>query len=471
MQELLASLNDEQVAGFSARQWGAPPSESPSRRQRSPGQRDRDRILYSSALHRLAYITQVTAPESGHAFHNRLGHSLKVAQVGRRNAERLAELASNGHIAGAAATLIDSLDPDAVEASCLAHDLGHPPFGHIAESVLNEEAEKQVFDGFEGNAQSFRIVTRLAVRDLEPGLDLTRQTLDGLLKYPWRRWVPDPLKGGKRGRKWGYYQDDKEAFEFARAGWPAESAEQPGERCLAAWIMDWADDLTYAVHDVDDFFRAGLIPLDHLGRPDSSETSRFEQLLIEIRAADPDRFPEYEPDELVEAAWQMISLLGTEEPYRHTADARAMMREFGSKLITRYLDAFSIHDDPASGKVRLEIDDAALLEVEALKLLAVAYVVRRPSLAVVQRGQMRVVADLFNWYFEAGSPKAKAESRHLFPPGAKERLEKVGEDVGARARVVLDLIAGLTETSALQLHNRLSGGQTGSALDATAVIG
>ncbi|HEV3321461.1 MAG TPA: dNTP triphosphohydrolase [Solirubrobacteraceae bacterium] len=161
---------------------------TPRAPRRSRGECDRDRILYCSAFRRLAYVTQVTAPEAGHAFHNRLSHSLKVAQVGRRNAERLRALAKAAEIAGNAAATVLSIDPNAVEASCLAHDLGHPPFGHIAETVLREEAEEFIqHDGvFEGNAQSFRIVTRLAQRSGGRGLDLTRQTLDGVLKYPWR---------------------------------------------------------------------------------------------------------------------------------------------------------------------------------------------------------------------------------------------------------------------------------------------
>jgi dGTPase len=180
----------------------SPPEVDPDDRDwRSPGQHDRDRILYSAAFQRLAYVTQVTAPESGHVFHNRLSHSLKVAQVGRRNAERLRALAQAGDLARQAGEMAKSLDPDAVEASCLAHDLGHPPFGHIAEEVLNELAREHVGKdgGFEGNAQSFRLVTRLAQRASGGGLNLTRQTLDGLLKYPWHWRREDALQ--KRERK------------------------------------------------------------------------------------------------------------------------------------------------------------------------------------------------------------------------------------------------------------------------------
>ena len=455
-----------------ARQWESPEGERSAHSYRTPQQRDRDRVLYSSAFQRLAYITQVTAPESGHSFHNRLSHSLKVAQVGRRNIERLQSLAAEREISGTAAELLDGIDPDAVEASCLAHDLGHPPFGHIAESVLQEKASDYVDDGFEGNAQSFRVVSRLAVRDDNQGLNLTRETLDSMLKYPWRHWTKDPLAGGKREGKWGYYVDDRDAFEFARQGWPAEDKQALPARCIASEIMDWGDDLTYAVHDVDDFFRAGLVPLDRLRAKDDAELKRLGFRLTELRDEDPTRFPAYEIPDLIEAAREMISLYGPGDPYQHTISARAGMRQFGSKLITRYLEAFVLGNDGSdAAKPVLRIDPDAEREVAALKMLVVVYVIHRPGLAVVQHGQKRLIAELFEAYFAASSSDRDKGNYHLFPPGARERLEAGENSAAARARTVVDLISGLTETAAVQLHARLGGSGTGAALDATALIG
>jgi dGTPase len=479
MESSLTRLSPARRAGLDLRlsETGLLPSAAPTRKPehsfRTKAQRDRDRILYSSAFQRLAYVTQVTAPESGHTFHNRMSHSLKVAQVGRRNAERLKQLAKDKRITGAAARMVLALDPDAIEASCLAHDLGHPPFGHIAEEVLHKKASEHVVDGFEGNAQSFRIVTRLAVRSDrtdEPGLDLTRQTLDGLLKYPWRHWASDPLN--RRERKWGYYEDDKDAFGFARDGWPEETVESLPERCLAAEIMNWADDLTYAVHDVDDFFRAGLVPLDRLGEPNGSEGKHLEVLLHDARQADPRNFPDHSIDALVAAIRRVVGQYGLDAPYEHTASARARMRTSASKLITRYLEAFSIQDEPGGTGVRLKIAPRQLLEVTALKLLVHVYVVRRPGLAVVQHGQRRVIEDLFNFYFRASSQRGLDGGDHrLFPPGARERLNNSSATSTGRARVVLDFLASLTEESAIQLHHRLSGGWTAPTLDATAQVG
>jgi dGTPase len=443
---------------------------------RTRGQRDRDRILYSSAFQRLAYVTQVTAPESGHTFHNRLSHSLKVAQVGRRNAERLIHLAKEGEITGAAAELVlgpdddhPGLDPDAVEASCLAHDLGHPPYGHIAEEALHECAIKHIDDGFEGNAQSFRIVTHLAVRVPAPGLDLTRRTLDGLLKYPWRYQPKDQAPGQKRERKWGYYMSDHEAFAFAREFWPEENDDALPERCLEAEIMEWADDLTYAVHDVDDFYRADLIPLHRLADEKSAERRRLAELLTEFKEDDPAAFPsDYTVDELVGAAGEAVSAPGPIEAYRHSINGRATMRAFGSQLITDYLEAFKLSDE--GGKPKLTIGAKEKREVTALTLLVRVFVIRRPGLAVVQHGQRRMIEDLFAIYLKAASPEKKVGDRRLFPPSAREALNAT-QDPPSRARVVVDFLSGLTEEAVVQLHRRLCGGWSAPTLDATAQIG
>jgi dGTPase len=434
---------------------------------------DRDRILYCSAFRRLAYVTQVTAPEAGHVFHNRLSHSLKVAQVGRRNAERLLAIAGEGAIAGNALATVRSIDPNAVEASCLAHDLGHPPFGHITEDVLNACAEPYIqHDGvFEGNAQSFRIATRLAQRAGGSGLDLTRQTLDGILKYPWRWWRADtdPL-GGKRERKWGYYQDDKDAFAFTRRYSTGEDTEKSWpERSIEALIMEWADDLTYAVHDVDDFFRAGLIPLHRLSETSDDEFKRLKALLEEAKSADPRAWPDFEIDELLAATAAVAGRFAPTGAYHQTKDHRRRMRRFDSDLITRYLAAFRVDDDPETGKVRVAVERDIVREVEALKLLVRVYVIRRPGLAIVQHVQQRIVRDLFEEYF-AASEEGHSGDRRIFPPGVKRTLDEGPNDPAYRARAVVDFIAGLTEETAVELHRRLYGDGNKHTLDATATM-
>jgi dGTPase len=213
--------------------------------QRSPFERDRDRILYCSAFRRLAGVTQIVRANEADVFHNRLTHSLKVAQVGRRIAERL--LADQPDEAMAL-----GVDPDVVEAACLGHDLGHPPFGHIGEHTLDALVRQNDDpDGYEGNAQSFRILTKLAIRFKQgEGLDLTRATLGACLKYPW-------LASSKKAevyRKWNAYTLDETDFDFARQHWGLETKTAEAE------IMDWADDIAYSVHDLEDFHRCGFIP-------------------------------------------------------------------------------------------------------------------------------------------------------------------------------------------------------------------
>jgi dGTPase len=239
---------------------------------RTEGQRDRDRILYSSAFLRLGHVTQVTAPETGRVFHTRLTHSLKVAQVARRTAESLPKQVERGQLKD---ERFSRIDPDVVEAAALAHDLGHPPFGHIAEEELHHAAAKA--GGFEGNAQSFRIVARLALRDWTPddarapyeGLNLTWQVLNGILKYPHVGAAMYESDQVAPPPKIGAYYSEGELLQAVRtqAGYTTDA------KCLAAQIMDWADDLTYAVHDVEDFFRAGILPIWRLAEPE--ERARF----------------------------------------------------------------------------------------------------------------------------------------------------------------------------------------------------
>jgi dGTPase len=368
--------------------------------------------------------------------------------------------------------MVLSMDPSAVEASCLAHDLGHPPFGHVTEKVLNEKARKYIkSDGvFEGNAQSFRIVTRLAQRAGGSGLNLTRQTLDGILKYPWRWWEEDPLSPAKRERKWGYYVDDQAAYDFARTyrGSQDDESTYP-ELSLEALIMEWADDLTYAVHDVDDFSRAGLIPLHRLTNETDDEFKRLTELMEDAKAADRKAWPPYEIDELLKAVVMVTSRYAPSGAYQHTRDHRRDMRRFGSELITRYMGAFKVEDDPASGKVRVFVSKDIVREVEALKMLVHVFVIRRPGLAVVQHGQQRLIADLFEEYYKASASGVSGD-RRIFPLGAKRALDSVGNDPSRRARAVVDLIAGLTEETAVELHRRLFGDGTAITLDATALM-
>lgn len=416
-------------------------------RWRSQSQRDHDRLLYSSAFQRLGGITQVTASETGQPFHTRLTHSLKVAQVAGRSAERLKKQRKEGELSGSADAVVHALDVDATESAALAHDIGHPPFGHLAEVVLNSKAIK--VGGFEGNAQSFRVVTRLAHRNAKPGLDLTRQTLNGMLKYPWLR----KPEGEKRRTKWGAYDSDQAALDFAR------KHSKDGQRSIEACLMDWADDITYAVHDFDDFTRAGLIPTDLLLR-DDGERERLKQ-----RLENEPEIPRsgFSPDALMSALEEPLKHLDLAGPYQGTREQRIALRSFGSMLITRYVEAVAV-EATTGRKAQIVIEEEAVVQVASLKALTMLYVVFRPPLALIQHGQAKVIGDLWEWFWDATDEKG--DSRVL-PPAYRARLVDDNSDEG-RARLVTDLVASMTESAAVELHGRMGGYAGGTVLDAAA---
>lgn len=401
---------------------------------RSEAQRDRDRILYTSAFQRLAGITQIASSEAGQTIHNRLTHSLKVAQVARRLAQRLGR---------------DADSQETVAAASLAHDLGHPPFGHIAERELNVLAEN--WGGFEGNAQSFRIVNTLALRDAAyRGLNLTAPTLNGMLKYPWLRDPAHP----KKAEKWGAYAHEQLSFDFARSG------SERDKRSLEAELMDWADDVTYAVHDLEDFHRLGLIPLERLVRADE-ERSRFFASFFEndeqkkLRS----KFSDFNADDLA-AAMDFVfgETLGDVTPYRGAREERIYIRSRTSFLIGWFISAVTLTGD------EVKIDERRRAEVAVLKELAWFYVIQDPSLTTIQHGQRRVIRELHQTYCEAVD---QVDRWQLFPL-AQQELLKITQSDDRRYRVATDFVAGLTEDLAYELYHRMTGISRGSILDAAA---
>lgn len=410
---------------------------------RSPARRDRDRILYSSALRRLSGITQVISPAEKQPLHNRLTHTLEVAQIGRSIAEKLLRSAENAE----RAAVLGGLDPDVVEAAALAHDLGHPPFGHVSERELDELVTNaaHVKDGFEGNAQSFRIVTKLAVRypDVD-GLNLTRATLDAILKYPWPRATT-----GKKATKWGAYGSEEPLLAWAR------QLHSPGSdaQSLEAALMDWSDDVAYAVHDLEDFFRAGLIPLDRLAT-DPLERDRF--LDAEVTRLG-DRYP---TDALREAFNFVIGSSPIFEPYRGRREDRARLRSFTSGLIDRYVRAVSLAE-PTNDDSGLLIDPGASHEVAMLKGLTWQYVIESRSLTTQRFGQRALIRSLFSVLADAAASPA---DRHVFPEIHQEMLRDATTD-DQIVRVVADLISSMAESQAVEMHHRLTGLSLGSAMD------
>jgi dGTPase len=432
----------------------APKQSTKSGDARTPGQRDRDRILYSSAFRRLAGVTQIASPFELTPVHNRLIHSLKVAQVGRALTVTLLNQAAGDTAISAALARAGGMDPDVVEAACLAHDLGHPPFGHVAEETLDHllvsgGTRRGVPDGFNGNAQTFRIVCKLSIRtDLHRGLDLTRATLGGILKYPWVR-----SSQGERHDKWGAYESETEDFDWARTG----AVEALNSKSIEAALMDWADDITYAVHDVEDFFRAGLIPLDRLTSEEQEQVRFIDWSVLK------GKIREDEQDTLRDAflRTEFVNPGAPRGPFRGTWSDRAWLRTMTSDAIGRYVRdsvALEVHEDRIRLRIRADHED----EVRMLKNLAWRYVIESPSLVTQRYGQRALITSLFETFTDA---VAKGEYS-IFPSFFQADLESSDGDPKVTKRIVADLISSMSEAQAIAINQRLTGQSLGSATDA-----
>jgi dGTPase len=413
--------------------WVPEPDKRPGR---TAFQRDRARVLHSAALRRLAGTTQVVAPLLRDFPRTRLTHSLECAQVGRELGAAL------------------GCDPDLVETGCLAHDIGHPPFGHTGEEALDTAAA--TCGGFEGNAQSLRILTRLEPKRFAPqdaaaarlapwpgrsvGLNLTRAALDAATKYPWARGEhpTDPAS-----TKYGVYGDDLPVFRWLRTGAPA------GRKCFEATVMDWSDDVAYSTHDVEDGLQAGHIDPAVLRSADE----RSELFKIAERYA-----PDAAPAELDEALDRLLAQDWWPRSYDGTARARAGLKDLTSQLIGRFCLAAEQATRARYGPGRLTRHAAELvvprgvrLECAVLKAVAVRYVMQRDEQAQLRSRQRIVIAEL-----------ADVLARSA-PHGLDEvfaALHQEAEDDRAALRVVIDQIATLTDASALALHARLVEGRT-----------
>ena len=421
-------------------------AEPPKRPERTQFQRDRARVLHSSALRRLAAKTQVMRAGSADFPRTRLTHSLEVAQIGR----------DLGAVLGC--------DPDLVDAAGLAHDLGHPPFGHNGESALAALADPAgplACGGFEGNAQSLRLLTRLEPKVPGAGLNLTRATLDAALKYPWA--APATPVAAVQGSpvedaapppaadnitlhlppKYGAYQSDLAVFEWIRAAAPGR------RRCLEAQVMDWADDVAYSVHDLEDGLHAGLVSLKNL--KDYSERSVVSAVarayycgaLADVTAAELDTvFAEFmELD-----CWQFS--------FDGGPAALAAAKNLTSELVGRFCQAAEDATTAAAGTgpltrytADLVVPRRQLLECALLKAVAAHYVMRRQA-AVDQQAREREVIIELAVAVERGAP---ATLDPVFQPAWD--AARADEQ---RHRVVIDQLASLTDTSALALHARLA---------------
>ncbi len=407
------SLADEQ-------RWS---DEPPKRPTRSAFARDRARVLHCAAWRRLAAKTQVMIAGEGDFPRTRMTHSLEVAQVGRELGAAL------------------GCDADLVEAACLAHDLGHPPFGHNGEDAL--DAICADIGGFEGNAQTLRILTRLEAKafgdperlghERSVGLNLTRAALDAATKYPWPR-TPDT-------RKFGVYDDDLPVFDWMREGAPAQ------RRSFEAQVMDWADDVAYSVHDVEDGIHAGLVDLTALQDPDTSTA------ICELVAQA--YLPGTDPADLAAALDRLVGSPAWPAGYSHyTGSLRdlAALKDLTSQLIGRFTAAAESATRAAHPQAQLtryagslEVPADVRHEVGVLKGIANLFVMQRSGSKRSYERQRSMIAELVG-VLSASAPQT-------LEPHFRPTWENAPDDA-ARLRVVVDQVASLTDISVVTWHKR-----------------
>jgi dGTPase len=385
--------------------------------------RDRARILHSSALRRLGAKTQVLSPTGGDFARTRLTHSLEVAQVGREMALSL------------------GLDPDLVDTACLAHDLGHPPFGHNGEKALNYWSEE--IGGFEGNAQTLRVLSRIEPKIIEPGnisrgLNLTRASLDASCKYPWSRFDGKPEPGGDQSIKFGFYEDDREVFEFLRQG------SEEKRKCIEAEVMDFADDVAYSVHDFEDAIVAKFIKLEEIHRDNNDLYTKIENWTgSEVSRA-----------ELETAFMRLRSGQYWLQSFDGSLRNQATLKNLTSQIIGSFVSRtteLTIGSAASASLVRysgrLVVPADVKAEIAVLKGVVSAYLMNQENRQPFYQRQREVLVEL------ADSLLAR-NGAYLDEPFAS--LFSSSRDEATKRRVIVDQVASLTDISATALHEKLT---------------
>ena len=398
--------------------------EGSGRSARTEFARDRARVTHSSALRRLGAKTQVLQPGSNDFARTRLTHSLEVAQVGREMAVEF------------------GIDPDIVDTACLAHDLGHPPFGHNGEKGLNEWAKD--FGGFEGNAQTLRLLTRIEQKVYSKdgvafGLNLTRASLDASCKYPWTREFAVHDTGADRSIKFGVYEDDVPVFEWLRLG------AKERVKCFEAQIMDFSDDVAYSVHDFEDAVVEGFIKLEEL-----KGSSQESAIVKEIERWNGSRISS---DDLGAALDRLQANQYWLDSYSKTPREAGQLKNLTSSVIGSFVSrttqaTFQANAD--SLYARYAADVVVPLEVEAeiaiFKGLASYFLMsldERVGYYDDQRALLRELADVL----------LASNGKHLdgYSLDAWNRASTDSE----KHRVIVDQIAVLTDAAAVKMHEEL----------------
>src|SRR6476619_1300844 len=472
---------------------------------------DLERIRFSPYFSRLAAVTQVISQgAAGQVVHNRLTHTIKVTAVARAIATAVRS--------GAAAALADELggcDPVVVQAAASAHDLGHPPFGHLGERILDRIARSRfgLADGFEGNAQTFRIMTELDVHGANgEGLNLTAAVRAAVLKYPWARLgypqphpslLSPPPRGGGVGpegagsAKFSAYVLDVSELRAVLAAYPKIG---PLRQTVECSVMDVADDIAYSLHDLDDFHRAGVLQhasvaaefrswLRHratltdrsLSAADRRPGVGLERLRRRLRDRDAWIFDD---DDFAVAVGRVATdlldgLLAV--PFDSSIAAERAIGTFTGSWIAHLEASVEMTADPPIRAGHVSLGRQAWHEVAVLKFVHQRFVLDRPDLALFQRGQAQsltsLVADLESWLTDpidsgraprrwvdlvelatAGYRRVAIQSPELLvgptgePMTGREDIARLG-----RGRGIIDYVASLTDDRAGAAARTLSG--------------
>ena len=382
--------------------------------------RDRARLVHSASLRRLSAKTQVVQPSDDDFVRNRLTHSLEVAQIGREFGAAL------------------GCSADVVDTACLAHDLGHPPFGHNGEQALDDD-RGQGIGGFEGNAQTLRLLTRLEAKRVAPRRTARRAQPDA--GQP-RRVDQVPVGAAARGQS--PRASSASTPTTARSSTGSATASPPGRRCLEAEVMDWSDDVAYSVHDVEDAVASGRLDLRRL-----RDTSDVEQVLAMaggLYAAD------LGADDLGAALERVLATGAVPTAYDGSRRDLAALKDMTSRLIGRFVLAVEVATRERHGAgdltryaADLVVPDVTRAECAVLKAVAAHFVMYAEERVEVMAGQRAVVKDLVTAYRDA--PEERLDPDLLVD-------WKAADSDAAALRVVIDQVASLTDVRALTLHRR-----------------
>ena len=391
-------------------------TELPKRHGRRAFARDKARVLHSAGLRRLSAKTQVMSAGADDFPRTRLTHTLEVAQIGRELGDAL------------------GCDPDLVETACLVHDLGHPPFGHNGEEALHKASLD--IGGFEGNAQTFRLLTRLESKTIRDGrslgLNLTRATLDAATKYPWAFDGKNP--------KFGFYEEDKEIFDWVRLNAKNQT------KVFEAQVMDIADDIAYSVHDIEDaIYGQHFSPLALDSEPEFKEV---------VKLAATEYAPEIDEDNLNKALNSLIKQSWWVKSFTATQVDMAALKNMTSHLIGKFTEEIEQATKAGNKAENFTRYNANLIvpldtkaQIAVLKAVVNLFVMQRKGAAENYAKEQDLILNIVEG-LQNNPQKLDPQFKHQFDNAESSKEAK---------RAVIDQVASLTDSSARRLAQEFVG--------------